>query len=187
MFETMHHAAASGSPRRRWGARSGSPSIDVDGKKFALINPEIVEREQRDGRRPRRDVSRSPTSTATSSARSDVDGPRDRSRTGRSTRSRQRAARALPPARDRSSRRQAVHRLPERRSSARRRWRSGSKSKDEYPGCIRKRARSKTKGEHHHENEDGDCTCAFSSGARPNSPPRRCARCSAKASTSSAS
>ena len=129
--------AASGSPRRRSGARERLAVVDVEDEPLVVINPEIIERDGQgegrgrlplDPRRLRRRRAR--RKQRRSCARMDIDGKHVRSRGDR-------AARALPAARDRSPHGKLFldHLSLLKRA---RRSRSGTRRRTSIPSFIRR-------------------------------------------------
>jgi peptide deformylase len=150
MFETMYAAEGIGLAAPQVGRTERIAVVDVEGKKFALINPEIVSRGSDtdkaeegclsipdiygDVERPSRVRIRALDETG---AQYEADGT-------------ELLGRCFQHEIDHLDGKLFIDYLsPLKRRSALSKW---EKSKDDYPGNIR-RLRDETKGEHHHETE----------------------------------
>jgi peptide deformylase len=150
MFETMYAAEGIGLAAPQVGRTERVAVVDVEGKKFALINPEILS-----------------SDTATDKAEEgclsipDIYGDVERPSTVR-IRALDEAGKEYEAEGTELLGRCFQHEIdhldgklfidylsPLKRRSALSKW---EKAKDEYPGYIRK-LRNETKGEHHHETE----------------------------------
>jgi peptide deformylase len=150
MFETMYAAEGIGLAAPQVGRPERLAVVDVEGKKFALINPKIIE-----------------SSTATDKAEEgclsipeiygDVERPSevtiraiDENGKEYEASGNELLGRCFQHEIDHLDGKLFIDYLsPLKRRSALTKW---EKSKDEYPGGIRK-VRAEEKGEHHHENE----------------------------------
>jgi peptide deformylase len=150
MFETMYAAEGIGLAAPQVGRTERIAVVDVEGKKFALINPEIVS-------------SDSATDKAEEGCLSipdiygDVERPStvriralDETGTEYEAEGSELLGRCFQHEIDHLDGKLFIDYLsPLKRRSALSKW---EKEKDEYPGYIRK-VRNETKGEHHHETE----------------------------------
>ena len=150
MFETMYAAEGIGLAAPQIGRTERLCVVDVEGRKFALINPKVLE-----------------TSTATEKAEEgclsipeiygDVERPAEVTIQAIDENGKEFEAsagellgRCLQHEIDHLDGKLFIDYLsPLKRKSALTKW---EKTKDEYPGGIRK-VRAEEKGEHHHENE----------------------------------
>ena len=150
MFETMYAAEGIGLAAPQVGRTERLAVVDVEGKKFALINPKIIE-------------SSSETDKAEEGCLSipevygDVERPSevtiraiDENGKEYEASGNQLLGRCFQHEIDHLDGKLFIDYLsPLKRRSALTKW---EKSKDEYPGSIRK-VRAEVQGEHHHENE----------------------------------
>jgi peptide deformylase len=150
MFETMYAAEGIGLAAPQVGRTERLAVVDVEGKKFALINPQIIE-------------SSSATDKAEEGCLSipeiygDVERPSevtiraiDENGKDYEASGNELLGRCFQHEIDHLDGKLFIDYLsPLKRKSALTKW---EKSKDEYPGGIRK-VRAEVKGEHHHENE----------------------------------
>ena len=172
MFETMYLAKGIGLAAPQVGRTERLAVIDVDDNPLVVINPEIIDARAREAKaeegclsipdvygdveRPARVRVRAMDLDG-KTFEVEADGP----------------ARALPPARDRSSPRQAVHRLPERSQTT-----LGDGEVDEGEGQVSRLHSTTRDGSvaRHTSIPTRSSECACSSGARPSSRCRRSAR-----------
>jgi peptide deformylase len=150
MFETMYAAEGIGLAAPQVGRTERITVVDVEGKKYALVNPEILGRagaidKEEEGCLSIPDIY------------GDVERPaevtvRALDENGKSYElsANELLGRCIQHEVDHLDGKLFIDYLsPLKRKSALAKW---EKSKDDYPGYIRK-VRSETKGEHHHENE----------------------------------
>jgi peptide deformylase len=150
MFETMYAAEGIGLAAPQVGRTERITVVDVEGKKYALINPQILE-------------TSGPPDKAEEGCLSipdiygDVERPSevtvralDEDGNEYEISANELLGRCIQHEVDHLEGRLFIDYLsPLKRKSALTKW---EKSKDDYPDCIR-RVRSEDKGEHHHENE----------------------------------
>jgi len=150
MFETMYAAEGIGLAAPQVGRTERLAVVDVDGAKYVLINPEIIEREAASGKAEEGclsipdiygDVERAETVTI----RATDENGHEYDATGTEL-----LGRCFQHEIDHLDGKLFIDYLsPLKRKAAMSKW---EKEKSSYPGFIRK-VRSEVKGEHHHETE----------------------------------
>jgi peptide deformylase len=150
MFETMYAAEGIGLAAPQVGRTEKLAVVDVDGKKFVLINPQIVSSEG--------DIERAEEGCLSiPDIYGDVERPfgvtfraTDESGTEYEATASELLGRCIRHEIDHLDGKLFIDYLsPLKRKAAMAKW---EKAKDEYPGYIRK-VRTEVKGEHHHANE----------------------------------
>ncbi len=150
MFETMYAAEGIGLAAPQVGRTERLAVVDVEGKKFALINPEIVSRngapeKAEEGCLSIPDIYGDVERPAEVTIRALDENGIEYEASGNEL-----LGRCFQHEIDHLDGRLFIDYLsPLKRKAALAKW---EKAKEEYPGSIRK-VRAETKGEHHHENE----------------------------------
>jgi peptide deformylase len=150
MFETMYAAEGIGLAAPQVGRTERITVVDVEGKKYALVNPEILEKSGPDAKDEEGCLS-------IPEIYGDVERPSevtvralDENGNEYELTASELLGRCIQHEVDHLDGKLFIDYLsPLKRKSALAKW---EKSKDDYPGYIRK-VRSEEKGEHHHENE----------------------------------